>query len=63
MQSDETGGSAPPDVTAHGHPSPVPIDALLADDPDLWLVTADVRAWSEAHACECEGLCECDEAA
>ena len=42
MQSDETGGSAPPDVTAHGHPSPVPIDALLADDPDLFH-----RSWIE----------------
>jgi hypothetical protein len=48
---------------AHGHSSPVPIDALLADDPDLWLVNADMRAWAEAHPCECEALCTCDRAA
>jgi hypothetical protein len=63
MATDETGDATRPDMTAHGHPSQVPIDALLSDDPDLWLVTADVRAWSDAHACECEALCECDEAA
>jgi hypothetical protein len=48
---------------AHGHSAPVPIDALLADDPDLWLVNADMRAWTEAHPCECEALCTCDRAA
>jgi hypothetical protein len=47
----------------HGHSSPVPIDALLADDPDLWLATADLGAWSDAHPCECEALCTCDRAA
>ena len=38
-------------------------DAMLADDPDLWLVNADMRAWTEAHPCECEALCTCDRAA
>jgi hypothetical protein len=48
---------------AHGRPAPVPIDALLHDDPDIWLAVADMSAWSEAHPCECEALCECTEAA
>jgi hypothetical protein len=48
---------------AHGRPSPVPIDALLHNDPELWLAAADMRAWSEAHPCECEALCECNEPA
>jgi hypothetical protein len=47
----------------HGRAEPVPIDALLDDDPDMWLAAADMRAWSEAHPCECEALCECDRAA
>lgn len=47
----------------HGRAGPVPIDALLADDPDVWLAVADMRAWSEAHPCECEALCKCDQAA
>jgi hypothetical protein len=47
-------------MTGHGSfPSP-PIDMVLADDPDLWLATADMRAWSEAHPCTCEGVCKCD---
>ena len=51
-----------PKRTAHGHSSPVPIDALLGDDPDLWLVTGDMRAWSEAHPCGCDAICVCDRA-
>jgi hypothetical protein len=47
----------------HGRGGAVPIDALLADDPDVWLAIADMRAWSEAHPCECEALCECEQAA
>ena len=46
------------DRIMHGHSSPVPIDALLADDPDLWLVNRRLRAWSDAHPCECEALCD-----
>jgi hypothetical protein len=49
--------------TGHGYPTPLPVDALLAEDPDLWLAAADMRAWSEAHPCECEALCECERAA
>jgi hypothetical protein len=49
-----------PKRMTHGQSTPVPVDALLADDPDLWLATADLRVWSEAHPCNCEALCECD---
>ena len=49
-----------PGRMTHGQSTPVPVDALLADDPDLWLAAADMRAWSEAHPCNCEALCECD---
>ena len=49
-----------PKRIAHGHSTPVPLDALLSDDPDLWLATADMRVWSEAHPCSCEALCECE---
>ncbi len=45
----------------HGAPAPVPVEALLTDDPDLWLVTADMHAWSESHPCECHATCECEE--
>jgi hypothetical protein len=44
----------------YGQTTPLPLDALLDDDPDLWLTAADMRAWSEAHPCECEALCICD---
>ena len=30
--------------TGHGYPAPVPLDALLAEDPDLWLAAADMRS-------------------
>ena len=48
------------DLGTHGRQAPVPLDALLSDDADLWLATADMRAWSDAHPCACEALCECD---
>jgi hypothetical protein len=54
-QRARTGGPS-----GHGRQKPVPIDAALADDPALWLVTADLAAWSAAHPCECEALCRCD---
>ena len=44
----------------HGEGFEIPAEALLSDDPDLWLVGADMKAWSEAHPCECEGVCECE---
>ena len=47
----------------HGGPTPVPVETALTDDPDLWLVTADMAAWAAAHPCECEALCTCDRAA
>lgn len=49
-------------MNRHGAALPVPVEALLSPDPDLWLVTADMRAWLEAHPCECEALCECEDA-
>jgi len=43
----------------HGGPCPVPVEALTAPDPDLYLVNADMSVWLAAHPCSCEGLCEC----
>ncbi len=43
----------------HGATTPAPLEALTADDPDLYLVTADPAAWQEAHPCECEAECRC----
>jgi hypothetical protein len=34
---------------------------FLGDDPALALVTANMHAWLEAHPCDCEALCVCDE--
>ncbi len=34
--------------------------AMLADDPDLHMVTADPAAYDQAHPCDCDGLCECE---
>jgi hypothetical protein len=44
----------------HGGTTPIPPEALLADDPDLALATADMGAWADAHPCDCDALCECD---
>ena len=44
----------------HGGSAPIPLEAAVADDPDLWLVFGDPVAWDQAHPCECEALCECD---
>lgn len=41
--------------------SPVSPEAALADDPELWLVLANLSVWAAAHPCECEALCTCDE--
>jgi len=49
-------------MNRHGDPLPVPIEALLSVDPELHLVTADLRAWVDAHPCECEALCTCEDA-
>jgi hypothetical protein len=57
------GAPEPEGWPVHGRPVPVLIDALLDDDPDVWLASADMRAWLEAHPCECEALCECDQVA
>lgn len=45
----------------HGQGTPLPFEALLDPDPELQLVTGDMHAWSEAHPCECEAMCECDD--
>lgn len=47
-------------MSGHGAQSPVPLEALLSDDPELELVTANAHEWSEAHPCECEAMCECE---
>lgn len=53
----------------HGDSTPVPVDALLAPDPELHMVNADMNAYWETHRCEngrrgdeCVWLdeCECD---
>lgn len=44
----------------HGAPEPVPLEALTADDPELYLAAADMDAWAEAHPCGCDALCDCD---
>jgi hypothetical protein len=51
----------------HGDPGveAYPTDfGFWPDDPELYLVQADWRIWSRLHddACDCEALCECDEA-
>ncbi len=46
----------------HGYACPNPEAdwiAMLADDPDLHLITSDAAAYDRAHPCECEGVCEC----
>ncbi len=53
-------------MTRHGETAPVTLEAFLltvmADcDPDLLLVNADPKAWSDAHPCDCEGTCLCDQ--
>jgi hypothetical protein len=40
----------------HGHLPPPPAEALLTDDPDLWLASGPLAP----DLCECEALCECD---
>lgn len=31
------------------------------DDPELALATAPLDAWRDAHPCDCEALCTCEE--
>lgn len=38
-----------------------PLEVWLGDDPELALVHADMDAWMDAHPCECESLCECED--
>lgn len=46
----------------HGEPQEAfPVDVWLGDDPELALVHADMAAWHEAHPCECQALCECED--
>jgi hypothetical protein len=45
----------------HGKSEEVNLAVWLSDDPELAMVTADMKAWSEAHPCKCEALCECEE--
>lgn len=34
---------------------------FFGPDPALALVHADMGAWREAHPCDCEALCVCEE--
>ncbi len=40
----------------HGDTPGPPIDALLDDDPDLYLATGPLTI----ENCDCDGICECD---
>lgn len=44
----------------HAPSLPLEAEALLAPDPELELVWADMAAWHEAHPCSCEAGCECE---
>jgi hypothetical protein len=45
----------------HGQPDGrVDVGVWLAD-PGLALVTADLDAWLDAHPCDCDALCACDD--
>lgn len=46
----------------HGDTPGLPVEALIADDPDLHNVHANMAAWHETHPCDCHAMCECDEA-
>ena len=48
-------------MSKHGETPGLDVAVWLGPDPELALVHADMAAWSEAHPCECEALCECDE--
>ncbi len=49
----------------HGDPAPADtLDALAvldSHDADLALVVADMDTWADAHPCDCDAMCECDE--
>lgn len=46
----------------HNQPNnEVHLETWLGADPALALVTADLKAYSDAHPCECEALCECED--
>ncbi len=40
----------------HGDTPGPPVDALLDDDPDVYLATGPLTI----ENCDCDGLCECD---
>lgn len=51
-------------VTAARHGEPAdefPLDVWLGLDPELALVHADMGEWMDAHPCDCEAMCECEE--
>jgi hypothetical protein len=49
-------------VTPNRHGGTVELrpEALLAEDPELELVWADMDAWFEAHPCSCPDICHCE---
>lgn len=44
----------------HGGTVELRPEALLAEDPELELVWADMDAWFEAHPCSCPDICHCE---
>lgn len=38
-----------------------PIAVFLGPDPELALVHADMDAWLEAHPCDCDAKCTCEQ--
>jgi hypothetical protein len=47
---------------AHGRSYPLTYDDLTAPDVDLRLAWADASAWADAHPCDCDALCVCEDA-
>ncbi len=47
----------------HAAVEPVDLPTFFGQDPELALVHADPVAWSDAHPCDCDGLCLCDDQA
>jgi hypothetical protein len=48
--------------TGHGRTYPLTVYDLTALDADLRLAWADASAWDDAHPCDCDALCVCEDA-
>jgi hypothetical protein len=54
-------GPSRSESAGHGRYYPLTVDDLTAPDADLRLVWADASAWADAHPCDCDALCVCDD--